>query len=253
MLHRLFAMLIVGFWLAMTGLLVVRELYPEASRLNEVPNGYVANLLFQHNQVSELQIYDAGKDIGYIHLQPNVSPDKQTRSIGYHGNITINPVGAGRQQLSWIGNAHFTSTNDLKLFRLMVSSEGGSNQLEIILDMVRKTADLEVRAGQRTVEKKVIPLDANGLTQLVQWTGVGALVAQSQQAIGAAPAIANEIRFSSHQSSTKLNGESVSTYLVTMTMGGQKLFEAHVSQLGQVLRAATPLFDYKLAPYKVKP
>ena len=42
MLHRLLALSIVGFWLAMTGLLVVRELYPESTSLNSVPVSHVA-------------------------------------------------------------------------------------------------------------------------------------------------------------------------------------------------------------------
>jgi hypothetical protein len=38
-----------------------------------------------------------------------------------------------------------------------------------------------------------------------------------------------------------------------MKVGGQPLIEAHLSQLGQVIKAAVPAFGYRLAPHNVKP
>src|SRR3954466_7300676 len=101
MVQRIFAMLIIGFWAAMTGLLVVREIYPEATGLNDIPVSYVGSLMFQHAQASDLQIYDAGKDVGYVHLLPRVSADKKTRTLEYQGLVTLSPLGIPKQRLSW--------------------------------------------------------------------------------------------------------------------------------------------------------
>ena len=57
MLHRFLVILIVCFWLAMTSLLVVREWYPESTGLNAIPVNYVGQLVFQHQQSSDLQIF----------------------------------------------------------------------------------------------------------------------------------------------------------------------------------------------------
>jgi glycine cleavage system regulatory protein len=87
--------------------------------------------------------------------------------------------------------------------------------------------------------------------ELVVDTEVVKLIQQVLGASTAASAPAPEL--SAYSSSTSLNGETVSTYLVTMKLSGQTLFEAHVSQLGQVLRAQMPLFGYKLAPHNITP
>ena len=59
--------------------------------------------------------------------------------------------------------------------------------------------------------------------------------------------------FNAQTSSTTLTGEKLSTYLLTLKAGDQTVFEAHVSQLGQVLKAQLPLLGYKLAPYGASP
>src|SRR5688572_16765606 len=121
MLHRIFAMLIVGFWIAMTGLLVVREMYPEATRLNTVPVSYVGSLVFQHNQASDLQIYDGPKEVGYIHMQPRLEADKKRRIIDLHGNLTVSPLGIPRQRLSWIGGLALDQTNEVQRIWMDIS------------------------------------------------------------------------------------------------------------------------------------
>jgi hypothetical protein len=243
-------MLIVGFWLAMTGLLVVREVFPEATRLNHVPVHYVGGLFFQHAQSSDLQIYDAGNEVGYLHLQPRLNADKATRVLEYHGMITLNPLGLGKQRLSWTGAVTMSERNEMRRLQITLSTQEPPSQLHILVDAEAKNAKFEVRSNGHVVDESTISLDREGLAKLISRAGLETVAIQQLMASGGA---APEPELSAYQSSTQLNGETVSTYLVSMKVSGQTLFEAHVSQLGQVLRAQTPLFGYKLAPHNITP
>src|SRR3954454_16932160 len=109
MLHRLTAIVIVIFWLCMTGLLVVREMYPELTRLNDVPTGYVARLIFQHEQASDLEIYEGARNVGNIHLQPRHNPENGDLLLEHHGALAVDIPGGIHQRLSWNGNLEMDS------------------------------------------------------------------------------------------------------------------------------------------------
>ena len=166
MLHRIFAMLIVGFWIAMTGLLVVRELYPEATRLNSIPVHYVGTLLFQHNQSSDLQIYDGGKEVGYVHMQPRWDADKKTRILDLHGNLTVSPLGIPRQRLSWIGGVAMDPANEVQRVWLDISTQEPPHRLFLTIDSQKNTASFEIRANNQVVDRNTISLDREGLAKL---------------------------------------------------------------------------------------
>jgi hypothetical protein len=252
MLHRIFAILIVGFWLAMTGLLIIREVFPEATRLNHLPVSYVGGLFFQHGQSSDLQIYDAGNEVGYLHLQPRISVDKKTRVLEYHGMMTVNPLGMTKQRLSWTGSLRMNERNEMRRMEVVLSTQEPSTQLRIIVDSEANNAEFSVRADGNLVDQSTITLDREGLAKLLSRAGLE--TAAFQQLLAVSPTAATPApELSAYSSSTRLNGETVSTYLVTMKLSGQTLFEAHVSQLGQVLRAHTPLFGFKLAPQNIAP
>lgn len=250
MLQRIFVMLIVGFWLAMTGLLVVREVFPEATRLNSVPLAYVGSLIFQHGQSSDLQIYDAGKEVGYLHMQPR--PDLETkggRLLEYHGMITLNPIGMAKQRLSWSGALVLSDRHDLKKLRVSISTQDPMHQLEMEVDAEAKTAKFIVRANEQLVDQSTITLDMPGLMKLLNRIGIEPATLQPLLA-SSASAPAPEI--AAYQSSTRLNGETVETYLLSVKVSGQTFIEAHVSHLGQVLRFDLPLFGYKMVPYNIR-
>ena len=100
MLNRLLIICITGFWLAMTSLLVVRELYPESTRLNAVPLGYVGQIVFQHEQSSDLRIYTSAKEPGYLHIQPRILADSGRRVLEFRGNADVALPGGRQQHLS---------------------------------------------------------------------------------------------------------------------------------------------------------
>jgi hypothetical protein len=93
-------------------------------------------------------------------------------------------------------------------------------------------------------------MDEKGLGKLLGIAGMDTGILHQLNAAGAK---FPRPEFTAQQSSTKLGGETLSTYLFSVKIGGQVLFEAHVSQLGQILRANAPLLGYKLLPDNVPP
>ena len=244
-------MLIVGFWLAMTGLLIVREVFPEATRLNAVAVNYVGGLIFQHGQSSDLQIYDAGKEVGYLHIQPR--PDLESkggRILEYHGMITLNPLGMARQRLSSSGKFVLDTRHELKRLHVSISTQEPVHQLETEIDTQAKTAKFTIRANGNLLDQSTITLDMPGLMKLLSRIGVEPAALQPLLA-SSSSAPAPEIN--AYQSSTRLNGETVATYQLSIKVSGQTFMDAHVSQLGQILRLDLPLFGYKMVPYNITP
>ena len=247
-------MLIVGFWMAMTGLLIVRELYPESSRLNSIPLSYVGQLIFQHGLASDLQIYDAGKEVGYVHMQPKVHPDR-SRTIDFQGNIVLSPIGMSKQRLTWHGNLSLTEKNEVLRFGTRISTQEPANSLDIEIDARLKTARYQVRINSQLVDQSTISLDRFGLGKLLERVGIDtSILQQLQTSRPEQVAVAGSgAEFNSYQSSVRLNGETVSTYLVSLKVSGQTFLEVHFSQLGQALFAQAPLFGYRMLPYNVRP
>lgn len=250
MFQRIFAMLIVGFWLAMTTLLIVREYYPEATSLNQVPINYVGRLIFQHNQTSDLQIWDAGNDAGYLHLAPRYFPHGKGKSLEYQGKVQIHPLGMARQQLSWSGNFLLDDKNNIKSITVGLTTQEPDNQLNVTVDSESKTARFSLRSAGQIIDQSTITMDRAGVAKLIERVGLDPSILQQVQSKSASTPTPE---ITAHQSSTKLNGESVTTYLVSVKVSGQTLIEAHVTQLGQVVRASIPIFGYKLSPYNIAP
>jgi hypothetical protein len=245
MLHRLIVIGIVGFWLAMTGLLVVRELYPESTRLNAVPISYVGQLLFQHEQASDLTIRSGSKDddIGLLHIQPGTDAATGMRTVEFTGGISLGRPGDRTRRLSWIGLLELSRSLVVERIRVNFSPPEPSQNIEIALDLVNRKAAFSTKVGVETLSKTEISLDQKGFDSLVAMAGVDpTLVEQLKASRGEIP----ELSFGAQSSSTVLGGQKLATFLLTLKAGDQLLFDAHLSQLGQVLRAQAPLLGLTL-------
>ena len=254
MLHRLAVLLIIGFWLAMTGLLVVREMFPEAMGFNRVPVSHVGGLCFKHLQHSELTIYEAGTEAGRFYFEPKVNKLDHTRSLELQGHFFFH-LGGSRQRLSW-SNCVLTLDGGGQVTRMTLNldvSEVGREpirRLHLEIDNVAQKATYSLRADNALIDETTISLDKEGMAKVFERLGLDpVLFKQVQLSQHEAP----KTEFDAQESSTKLNGEKISTYLVSMKVGGQTMFEAHVSLLGQIVRAKIPLLNFKLALKDVAP
>src|SRR5438552_14605774 len=103
MLYRAVAILIVLFWLTMTGLLVRKEARPADSALREIPVSHVIRLLFLHEQASELNILSEKLRLGHLHLQPRASKEAASQAFEFSGYLQFPVPGSARQRVVWDG------------------------------------------------------------------------------------------------------------------------------------------------------
>ncbi len=249
MLHRIAVILIIGFWLAMTGLLVVREMYPEATRLNDIPLAHVARVMFQHEQSSDLTIRDKQREVGYFHVQPRVNKETGGKYVDFHGNLSVMLPGAGRQRISWSGSNELDSTLSTRILRLTLATHEPMQDLNLTVDVPRNIANYSLTAHNIELENGSFTLDRKGMISLLERAGLPVGLFESivsKQASMPAPEV------TARQATVKMNGEQVSAFLVTASVGGQTILEGHVTQLGQLVKAHSVNLGYKLIPYNSK-
>ena len=248
MLHRLAIILITGFWLAMTGLLVVRELYPEATRLNAVPVGYVGQLVFQHEQASDLRIFSSGKETGFFHIQPRNVAGSGGRDLELNGSINLTLPGRRPQHIAWA--AVFGLSHDFAPERLhldITTPEPGQH-LDVTVDFAGNKASFGAKIGDQLVNETAFTLDEAGFAMLMSRAGMDpVMMRQLTASQGEIP----KMEFSAQSSSTVISGQKLSTFLFSLKVGGQNVFDAQVSQLGQVLSATAPALGWKLTPFNL--
>jgi len=251
MLNRLLALLIVGFWLAMTGLLVVRELYPESTRLNAIPVSYVGQLVFQHQQSSELEIYSGAKDVvGLIHLQPRPLTKAARRELDLNGNLNITLPNGTRHRLWWLSRIEMTPQFAVERFHVDLAAQEPTHHLDILVNCTARNATIAEKMGGETLHQTTFTLDEKGLATLLAKAHLDSGMLQNLKSAGVG---IPPLEFGAQTSSLTIGGEKLSTYLLTLKAGTQTIIEAHVSQLGQVLKAQSPLLGYKLLPFGIKP
>ncbi len=246
MVHRLIILCIVGFWLAMTGLLVVREVYPESTRLNAVPAGYVGQIVFQHEQASDLRILSSGKDVGFVHIQPKSFASTGKRTIDIHGSLTLTLPGKTSQPLAWFSVAEMDRDLALERLHIDLSTPSPGQHLDVTVDLAAKTAVFGVKVGNQIFNETAFTLDEAGFAKLMSQAGLDpAMIRQLKASRGEIP----RMEFGAQSSSTVIGGQKLSTFLLTLKTGEQTVFEAQLSQLGQVLGVQVPLLGWKLTPY----
>ena len=250
MLHRLVATCIVAFWIAMTTLLVIQQMYPESANINAVPLPFVGKLIFQHQQASDLQIYDKEKNVGHMYLQPRLDATTGARVLDMTGNLVSTLPGMSGQRIGWVANITLDDSFAPKQIHLSISFQAPEQQIMLDITPATKEVRYILRNGATVIERNTMTLDEKGIGALLGQVGLSpAMFAQ----LPANPDTQFAPKFSAQQSSVKINGETASTYLLSMKVADQPFIEAHVSQLGQVLKASMPLLGYRLAPQNVEP
>ena len=248
MFARTAAILIVVFWLTMTGLLVRKEAGPGDSTLREIPIGHVVKLLFLHEQASELNIINEKLRLGHLHIQPRVRKETESRAIEFSGYLQFPIPGSARQRVAWDGEWEMEQSLATRRFRLGVTVHDPAHlRGEVVILPASNRAHYELRGNSGTIEQQDYSLDQAGLREVLHFLGMDPLLLPSAPIRDTPPP-----RIRALQSSMEIHGEHIDTYLVTIENNEQTLLEFHVSQLGQVLRAKTFL-GYTLAPDDITP
>jgi hypothetical protein len=244
MVHRLAAFLIVIFWFVMTLLLVRNEVSPEASRLREVPIAHVLKILYQHEQSSDLNIYNGASPVGSLRLHPRLEKASGLRALDFSGELRLNLSPEQKTRFNWLGELEMTPDYQIQSSKWTVTLlDPGYLRAEIDTPAGSKTAHFTLRTRERVINQGDLPLDQSGLTGMANQLGFGKdLSGFIQQGRQQSPLV---IR--ARLSSLRYHGEKTDVYLVTVERDGQMLIEANFSQLGQVLFART-LIGYTLRP-----
>jgi hypothetical protein len=247
MLYRAAAILVVIFWLTMTGLLLRNEVRPGDSALREVPVGHVVKLLFHHQQTSDLNIVNDRLRLGRLRILPQSDKTTGLRVIAFDGDLHLTVPGAKRQRVAWKGELEMDKALVTQRFQLGVTTHDPMEiRSEIVVLPKENVARYQVSAGG-TVERQEFSLDERGARQVFQQLGIDPEMLPAAQMPHPKPPTVR-----AQQSSMEIHGERMDTYLVTVESNGQTWLECHVDQLGKIVKATT-LLGYTLTPDDITP
>ena len=254
MLYRVLALLVIGFWLTMIGLLIRKEAGPGDSALREVPVGHVVKLLLMHEQPSDLIIYSGKMRLGYLRIHPQMHQGDRSRVIAFVGNLQIVMPGLERQRVRWDGEIELEKTLATRrftmglIFRDPATRHAPEYRAQITIAPAENLLTWSLLSGDRLIEKPhTYTLDDAGLQQALRDIDPAIPAMIQGQTRSMAPPVIRAL-----QSSMLIRGEPIDTYLVTIEQSGQTLLEFDVDQLGHILRAKT-LIGYSLAPEDLLP
>ena len=233
----------------MTGLLVRSELWPDHSSLRMVPVGKVAKLMWFHHEPSDLVIWSESQRVGHMRLHPKIRESDGAHTLEYSGNIQVRLPGSPRHRISWDGIAEFDP--DLRMRSVLIGlglKELSTDRAEIVVIPAEKLARLRLLdVSGREMQRGDYPLDERGLKKILADVDFDpALYDTFRPGRGAEPKV------TAQESSIMIHHERTKTYLVEVQQGGQTLMQAHVSELGQILRVKT-LVGYSLSPDDLMP
>ncbi len=254
MLYRALALLVVGFWLTMAGLLIRKEAGPGDSALREVPVGHVIKLLLMHEQPSDLNIYSGKMCVGHLRIHPQMHAGDRSRVIAFIGDLQLMMPGLERQRVQWDGEIELEKTLATRRFTMGLTlrdpttHNAPASRIQITAAPPENLLTWTLLSGdQPGDEPHTYTLDEAGLQRALREIDPSLPTLLQSQTRSMAPPVVRAL-----QSSMLIHGERIDTYLVTIEQSGQTLLEFDVSQLGQILRAKT-LIGYSLAPNDLAP
>ena len=248
MAYRIVCILVIGFWLTMAGLLLKTELHPGKSRLREVRIEHVLKLLFLHEQHSDLNIFSERTRFGHLRIYPHVEKETGRRLLQFDGDLQLRLPKLPKQRFSWSGVAEMDASLTTQLFELKFKMEEPiSYSAEARIEPATKRMTVLLRSKESVTSETFEFDEAGAWQELMRHFDVDPAVmrALSQDAT-------MQPRIIAEQSSLRIHGEHIETYLVTIEQNGQTLLEFHVNELGQILYAKT-LIGYTLVPDDLGP
>lgn len=235
--YRATYILIVLFWLTMTGLLLRNEIKPGDSALREVPPGHVVKLLLHHHQESKLNIVSDKMRLGQLLIEPKTRKEDGMRVIEFKGSALLLIPGGDRQKLAWDGEMEMDKELTIHRFRMGVTThELERLRSEVVILPAENVAHYTLSAANGVLERQDYSLDEKGAHDVMRQLGVD----PSMLPVGPLPQAKAPV-VKAHQSSIDVHGERMDTYQITVESNGQTLIECHVNQLGVVVKASTIL------------
>ncbi|MGB8168492.1 MAG: hypothetical protein WCF18_13425 [Chthoniobacteraceae bacterium] len=243
MLYRFLAATIIVFWLTMAVMLVRREIGIGNTSLREVPVAHVAKMMLGHEQASDLQIYNEKVAVGRVQIHPRIRKEDGQRRFDLSGTLQIAMPGMARQRLSWTGELDLGKQLEMERLKVaVILRDPPSYTVDLLLEPAEHRLTVETRTSHQLMKRSQYSLDEKGANDWLRDQGIDPSLLMSLHNPHSAPLVIRAL-----QSSLEIRGEKVETYLISAEQGEQTLFEAHVSELGQILRVRT-FVGYSAAP-----
>ncbi len=235
MLARLTAAFIVIFWIAMMGLLIRNEYFPENSRLREIPPAHVLKMVFVHEQPTLLQIHSDKQLIGQLTLTPSTIDETGDRRVDFAGNVRVRLANGRKPRLAWDGRWIMGRTFKTKHLTFGITMQDftgnqvdGERRVEVEMSPAENRAHVVLKSASGIDDERDYSMDQNGARNFFRDLGIdpmmmAALTAQKSTMM-------TDIH--ARQSSLKIHGERVETYLVSIEQAGQTMADFAVNQIG---------------------
>ena len=219
------------------------------SSLRTVPVEKVARLMWFHHEPSDLVVWSDGQRVGHLRLHPKVREGDGARVLEYSGNVQVRLPGSPLHRISWDGVADFDADFGLTGLLLGLGVKDVSlERAEIVVKPSENRAHFRVlNVSGVELESSEYSLDEQGLKKILRQVDLDPAIYDSLRSPGTATP-----KVSAQESSLMIHHERAKTYLIEVRQGGQTLLEAHISELGQVLRVKT-LVGYSFAPDDLLP
>ncbi len=247
MLFRIASVLIVAFWLVMSGLLVQLTYFPEESRLSKVDPEYVVGLFLRNEELSELQVYKDGQPVGDLQVQAKTQREEDRRSrareVKFLATGEVELPNLPRQMLRWNGTLRLGADRSLEEIKVMVRFEEPDAQVALKIHPKTRDFSYEVTQDEQVVatsdsKDPQAPGAAQMRMLLMAW-GVNPeslenpeVAAAEQQRLTALSARHGQI---------DVGEQRIHAYILTLTVLGGQEIKFYLTEAGELVRVTTSL------------
>jgi hypothetical protein len=264
---RLAAAVIILFWLVMTGLLVRMQCFPGASELLPVPADHLFKLAFQHEQPSDLILFQGQDRVGNFQVQPHRFPPSAgdaRNQLALTGFMDLHLPGVDAHHMTLRGVFDLDDRDAVRRFELTATlpqpapaphwHAGAAPaprppSLVIVLEGEPAISRYHYVVRQGDVvdaEQTGTPAELLDLPELhdlgIDPAAIGGIFQQQAAAM----------EVTARRSVMHAKGEDMDTYEVSLRQSGTLQATIQLSQLGQILEVKTnagySLLDATLAP-----
>lgn len=243
MLSRILTVLIFGFWIVMSALLVRSHLNPGESGVMTVPVEHVVKLIFLHGQPSDLNIMVGDIPFGALTIRPTSTESIHTLECNGSARLRIPMV--PRDQLIWETEVDLEPDYSFRTFRGIFRVRDRDVRLGVEVDAGKKVVHYRLSDRSTPAQESVVPLSREGGAQLLERSGMNPAVLSSLEDS------AGETVVSARRTDLKFRDEQLDAYQIAVKREGVVLAEVYVSQLGQILLVKTPVLT--LSPSQMLP
>jgi hypothetical protein len=232
--YRILSVLIVAFWLVMSGLLLRLQFWPEESGVLAVPVEHVLRLLFTHALPSNLNIAFGGRPYGSLSVRPNIAENGERR-LRTSGNARLRLPLLPRDQLIWSSTLNLDQRLAFRNLAASLSLRETGTDIDFEIDSASQAVHYSIAQNKKLVRESTVPLSREGAAVLLRQAQLNPEILDALKS-SAAPA-----HVSAKLTNFSFRHEKIEAYSVGVYQGETALLEIYVNQLGRILLVQSAL------------